>query len=109
MTDQESPKLSAYDEFLRWKNSNQGKNIIDQANTTIIKSDVIDFSCRADTARGMSRGKDFEKPSKSAAAKNGYNKFNNIGTHLENARNNEATAEEEEPEEDVRVGMGRGG
>ena len=33
---------SAYEEFLRWKNSMQGKNLSDHTNTTIIKSDVID-------------------------------------------------------------------
>ena len=37
-----SKKSNAYEEFLKWKNSMQGQNIINQANTTIIKSDVID-------------------------------------------------------------------
>ena len=36
------PNSSAYEEFLRWKNSMQGKNLSDHTNTTIIKSDVID-------------------------------------------------------------------
>ena len=32
----------AYEEFLRWKNSEQGQNIINQKNTTIIKSNKPD-------------------------------------------------------------------
>jgi len=33
---------SAYEEFLRWKSSMNGKSLADQANATIIKSDKID-------------------------------------------------------------------
>lgn len=35
-------QTSAYEEFLRWKNSEQGQNIINQKNTTIIKSNKPD-------------------------------------------------------------------
>ena len=32
-------KSSTYEEFVKWKNSMQGKNLSDAVNTTIIKSD----------------------------------------------------------------------
>ena len=38
---QGGPKTAAYEEFLRWKASLQGKSLSDTTNTTIIKSDDL--------------------------------------------------------------------
>ena len=81
---------------MKWKAS-MGENMLNQANTTIIKSDVID----------KMGGADDEKPEQNPNAQFAITKdnrtkpkkpntnVNNIGTHLERARMDQNTAEEE--------------